>query len=154
MFEKMFEIYKNGGKECLKMDHYDLSETYPDYSPDQWREFLQDPQASLYAEQEFAVVRKAEMRKIMSDISDSNSVGKAQILNALSAQNEKAEGKKEGPIFIYTFIPPSEEQLKAPNVRIIDYAEAQRKGLQPEAHTNTEEKEIEKPKGDPRWIEN
>lgn len=150
-----FRIFKQAGLDALLANHYELAEQHPPYTSDDWRIFLQDPEASLYIQQEFTMIRDAEIRKIQAKASDNDrSVGAAQMINALTGVAEKTQGKKEGPIFIYSFIPPSSEQLKAPNVRIIDYIEAQEKGLQPkEIQITLNNEKIEKGELDPRWTE-
>jgi len=150
-----FELLKKLGKPGLLADHYDLAALNPQYTSDEWRILLQDPEVSLYIQQEFNMIRDAEVRKLQAMASDSNrSVGAAQMINAMVGVAEKAQGKRDGPMFIYSFVPPSPEQLKAPNVRIIDYAEAQAQGLQPKEQPITLENKVIKPtKGDPRWTE-
>lgn len=152
---KQFQLLKTMGKSGLLADHYELADKHPAYTSDDWRQLLQDPEVSLFISQEFKMIRDAEVRKLQAMASDSNrSVGAAQMINSMVAVAEKAETKKEGPVFIYTFVPPNPEQLKAPNVRIVDYAEAQEKGLQPkEIPITLTGKKIENPEGDPRWTE-
>ncbi len=153
MDKKQFELYKTLGKEGLLLDHYGLANSFPNFTADQWRVFLQDPEVSLYINQEFDLIRAATVRKLQAGASDNErSVGAAQLINAMSAQAEKAQGKKEGPVFIYSFVPPSPEQMKAPNIYIIDYKEAQEKGLQPKEQPVTIEAEIIQ-EVDPRWKE-
>lgn len=153
---KQFDLLKAMGKKGLLADHYELATKHPEYTSDDWRTLLQDPEISLYISQEFNMIRDAQIRNLQANASDANkSVGAAQMINAMQSVAEKAQGKKEGPIFIYTFVPPSDEQLKAPNVRVINYAEAQAKGLQPKEVPTAI---IQKPeelqlKGDPRWTE-
>jgi hypothetical protein len=55
------------------------------------------------------------MNELFANAGDSNSVGKAQLLNAISKYDED-NSTKEGPIFIYTYVPLNSEQEKAPNV--------------------------------------
>ena len=130
--EKQFELLKKEGKKGLLADHYELEERFPTYDSDDWRKLLQDPEVSLYIAQEFSMIREAEVRKLQAMASDaSRSVGVAQMINAMSSIAEKASNKKEGPTFVYCFVPPSAEQLKAENIRIVDYDLAIKKGLKP-----------------------
>jgi hypothetical protein len=156
--DEQFTLLKAMGKKGLLLDHYDLEKAQPEhpYTSDDWRKLLQDPEVSLYIAQEFQMIRDTEIRKLQASASDAQkSVGAAQMINAMQSVAEKAEGRKEGPMFIYSFVPPSSEQIKAPNVRVIDYIEAQKLGLQPEEVPVTlDNQKIPKPEGDDsRWKE-
>lgn len=145
---KQFEMLKSLGKEGLLLNHYELEEKLPEYSYEDWRELLKDPEVSLYITNEFDIIREAELRKIQAKASDdSKSVGLAQIMNSMQSLSEKSKGKKEGPVFIYTYIPPSSEQMKASNVRVVDYLKAKEEQEKPEEVLI---QEIQK--GDPRWL--
>ena len=59
------------------------------------------------------------MRKLLKDISsNSRSVGTAQMLTALNKMLETTN-TKEGPIFIYTYVPPNIKESNSGNVRIL-----------------------------------
>ena len=62
------------------------------------------------------IIRKAAMNELFANAGDSNSVGKAQLLNAISKYDED-NSVKDGPVFIYTYVPLNSEQEKAPNVQ-------------------------------------
>jgi hypothetical protein len=59
------------------------------------------------------------LRKLASDVSDSRSVGQAQLINAMQKLTEN-KTTKEGPAFIYCYVPLAETQRKAPNVQIVE----------------------------------
>lgn len=118
--EKMFEIFKKAGRNVLIMNHYELENFKPEYSLDQWREFLQEPKVQEYIRSEFAIIQESEMRKVISNASDNDtSVGKAQLINAMLNATEKVGSKREGNIIIYSYVLPNEEQAKATNTEII-----------------------------------
>jgi hypothetical protein len=102
---------------------YDVSAiTYIDYSgpiagkdANLWKQFLIDPEVSKWVSEEINLIRQSEIKKMIKDVSKSNSVGQAQLMNAL-AKMEETSNTKEGPIFIYTYVPLSPEQKKADNV--------------------------------------
>lgn len=116
LFEKLFSLFKAAGKEALKCNHYDLVGLIGTGSPDMWKEFLQDPQVNDYIRKETELLQAAEFRKILFDVSDKDtSVGKAQLINAMMSVTEK-QTNKEGPIIIYSYIQPNDEQKNTENI--------------------------------------
>ena len=117
--EQLFTLFKAQGKESLKANHYDLVGLIGIGTPDLWKEFLQDSEVNDYIKKETELLQAAEFRKILFDVSDKDtSVGKAQLINAMVAITEK-QTKKEGPIVIYSYIQPNEQQANAENTRRI-----------------------------------
>lgn len=117
--EQLFVLFKEQGKEALKANHYDLVGLIGKGTPDLWKEFLQDPDVNEYIKKETELLQAAEFRKILFDVSDKDtSVGKAQLINAMVAITDK-QTKKEGPIVIYSYIQPNEQQANAENIRRI-----------------------------------
>lgn len=115
--EKLFEKFKEAGKAALTMNHYELALNIPIATPDIWKWFLQQNEVNDYIQQEFTIIQSAEMRKIIANASEKDtSVGKAQLINAMMSVNERQSHKKDGPIIIYTYIQPNEEQKHASNV--------------------------------------
>ena len=117
--EQLFILFKSKGKDALKANHYDLVGLLGVGTPDLWKEFLQDSDVNDYIKKETELLQAAEFRKILFDVSDKDtSVGKAQLINAMVAITEK-QTKKEGPIVIYSYIQPNEQQANAENTRRI-----------------------------------
>ena len=117
--EQLFILFKSKGKDALKANHYDLVGLLGVGSPDLWKEFLQDSDVNDYIKKETELLQAAEFRKILFDVSDKDtSVGKAQLINAMVAITDK-QTKKEGPIVIYSYIQPNEQQSAAENIRRI-----------------------------------
>ena len=120
LFEEIFALFKAHGKDSLKCNHYDLVALTGKYTPDIWKEFLQAPEVNNYIRKETELLQAAEFRKILFDVSDKDtSVGKAQLINAMMSVTEK-QTNKEGPIIIYSYIQPNEEQKHAENVVKLD----------------------------------
>lgn len=120
MNEDMLKLFKQAGRTALIMNHYELTENYPEYSLEQWRTFLQDPKVQDYIRSEFAIIQESEMRKVIASASENDtSVGKAQLINAMLNATEKVGSKKDGNIIIYSYVLPNEEQAKALNTEII-----------------------------------
>lgn len=118
--EKMFKEFQTTGRDALIMNHYELEVMFPDYSLDQWREFLQDPKVQEYIRSEFAIIQESEMRKVIASASENDTpVGKAQLINAMLNASEKVGSKREGNIIVYAYVLPNEEQAKATNTEVI-----------------------------------
>lgn len=120
--EQMEEEFLNLGKEGLTMNHYDLAEVTTINDAAQWKHFLQNEYISKYINDEFTAIQDSELRKLIMNISDSSSVGKAQIINSLQkVLNEHAGDKKSGPAFIYTYVPLTDNEQHADNVEVLDH---------------------------------
>lgn len=118
---QMEEAFLKLGKEALTMSHYDLAE-YTDYDSSEWKQFLQNEYVSKYITDEFTAIQDSELRKLIINISDSNSVGKAQIINALQkVLNEHSGDQKSGPAFVYMYVPLTEEEQHADNVEVLKH---------------------------------
>lgn len=108
------------GAKALTLNHYDLATETGYGTPQSWKTFLTEPEIADWIKSELTLLQDAELRKLLHDISKSHSVGQAQIINALAKLTDDNKGTKEGPVFIYTYIPLSKEQEKAPNVIKLD----------------------------------
>lgn len=113
--ETLWNHFKELKQEALYASHYDLFEKTKYKTPDVWKNFLLLPEVVEYIRVEMEIIRKSAMNELFANAGDSNSVGKAQLLNAISKYDED-NSAKEGPIFIYTYVPLNSEQEKAPNV--------------------------------------
>jgi hypothetical protein len=120
--KQMEEAFLDLGKEALTMNHYDLADCTEFENPQEWKEFLQNEYVSKYINDEFTAIQDSELRKLIMNISDSSSVGKAQIINSLQkVLNEHAGDKKSGPAFVYMYVPLTEEEKHADNVEVLDH---------------------------------
>ena len=116
-FEQLKELYTNLGAEALALNHYELANKTGHGTPALWKTFLMEPEIKQYISTETAIIRNAELNKITSDLKGFRSVGQAQLISAL----QKLDGQNttaEGPVFIYSYVPLSEDQKAAPNVNI------------------------------------
>lgn len=114
-FDKCKEDFLALGERALTMNHYQLALETNVENPTIWRAFLLDPKVADYINSEMNIIRAASINEIVQNAPNSKSVGQAQLVNALLRINETAENK-EGPVFIYTYVPLNEEQKFAPNV--------------------------------------
>jgi len=115
LITECWKKYKELEQSAFAMNHYDLSKIYPCFTAEQWKLFLTDAQVSEWIQSELAFLQTAELNKILSNISTSKSIGQAQLINALSKLKEDVV-TKDGPIFIYMYVPLDEQQEHAPNI--------------------------------------
>jgi len=114
---QMWEQFKALEAKAIQMNHYDLARTTNQKDVQLWKQFLTDPEVTAYIDQEAQILTQSELRKLASDVSDSRSVGQAQLINAMSKLTDN-KTTKEGPIFIYTYVPLTASQAKASNVQL------------------------------------
>lgn len=112
---QMQEVFNELGSDAFFYSHHDLAAA-SEYSPMDWRMFLTDPRVQEYMQGELFLMQKSAVMKMMKDIDRSKSPGQAQLLNTL-VQQTNSNKTKDGPVFIYTYIPLNEEEKYAPNVR-------------------------------------
>jgi hypothetical protein len=119
--QEMLNEFKSLGRKALTMNHYDFAEiSEVADNPQDWKEFLQIEPIAEYITEEFNAIQDSELRKLILDINNSSSVGKAQLINALQKQlKEHADDKKTGPAFIYTYVPLNPEERNAENVEVL-----------------------------------
>ena len=120
LYQEMLMQFKALGKKALTMNHYDFAEVSEIKDPQAWKEFLQIEPVSEYITEEFNAIQDSELRKLILDINNSSSIGKAQLINALQKQlKENAGNEKTGPAFIYTYVPLNSEEQHADNVEVL-----------------------------------
>ena len=110
---EMWQIFKDLGQDALVMSHYDLA-SCTDYDADYWKMFLMEQDVTQFVRTELEMIQDSELKKIIKDISKSNSVGQAQLMNALMKLKDD-KGIKEGPVFIYNYVPLNKQQEKQNN---------------------------------------
>lgn len=121
LHNQMLKEFKDLGRKALTMNHYDFAEVTSVNNPQEWKEFLQIPPVSEYITEEFNAIQDSELRKLIMNISDSSSVGKAQLINAMQKQLKENENSgKTGPAFIYCYVPLNDEEINADNVEVLD----------------------------------
>lgn len=119
ILEKCWPIYKKLGDGAFAMNHYDLAKITDIHDSEMWKVFLMDPKVSDWIQEELALVQASELNKLLSNISKSNSVGRAQLINALTKLKDGVS-QKDGPTFIYMYVPLDEQQEHAPDVVKLD----------------------------------
>ncbi len=114
-FERCKKEFLKLGELALTMNHYQLAMETTIENPVIWKMFLLDPRIVDYINSEMNIIRNAGINEIIKQAPSSRSVGQAQLINAL-VKIDEASINKDGPVFIYSYVPLSEEQKFAPNV--------------------------------------
>lgn len=115
----MAEFFDGLGQDAFRKNHWELA-AISTYSADEWRTFLTDPVVAKFTRDEINAIAEMESRKIIMDVSkNARSTGTAQTLVALD-KTRGSSGKKDGPVFVYTYIPLNERELNAANVQIAE----------------------------------
>lgn len=78
-----------------------------------------EPDVKDYINSEMAIIQEAELQRMTKRASESRSTGQAQLMTAIQKMQEKTS-TKEGPVFVYCYVPLSTEQEQAPNVIKLD----------------------------------
>lgn len=118
-FETCKREFLRLGETALTMNHYKLATETSITDPIVWKMFLLDPRIADYISSEMNIIRSASINEIIKQAPNSRSVGQAQLINALVKIDEASENK-EGPVFIYSYVPLNDEQQYAPNVVLKD----------------------------------
>jgi hypothetical protein len=121
-FEKCKKQFLALGELALTMNHYQLAMETTIEDPILWKMFLLDPRIADYINSEMNIIRTAGINEIIKQAPNSRSVGQAQLINALVKIDEAATNK-DGPVFIYSYVPLNAEQKFAPNVMLQDIEE-------------------------------
>ena len=115
-FERCWKVFIGLKEDGLHYSHYQLAEYTDIKDPLIWREFLLDPRTADYISSEMNLIRSAAINYMVQNAPDSNSVGQSQLINALQKIDEQST-KKDGPVFIYSYVPLNNDQIGAENIR-------------------------------------
>lgn len=101
----------------ITWNHYDLAQFTEIDDIALWKEFLQNREVIDWLEEERIMLQQYELTKLSTDITNSRSVGQAQLISAMERiNNANKDTTSSGPIFIYTYIPLNAQQKQATNV--------------------------------------
>ena len=120
LIECLEEFEKLVPEDRLSMSVYDLAEftDIKDYT--RWIEFMKEPAVAEAIDEELNLYIDAQKRKLIQTTTiDDKSVGKAQLITALTKANEGGAGTG-GNLFVYNYIPLNENEKKRPNVNELD----------------------------------
>ena len=114
--ESLWELFEALGQKALTMSHYDLAKEVEGTTKDEWRDFLNEADVAEYIRNEMRIISDSIQKRMITDIiaGGDRSVGRAQIINTLDKINDGV-AKKDGPIFIYSYVPLDAQQEQAEN---------------------------------------
>lgn len=114
--DALWEKFEALGQKALTMSHYDLAEEVEGTTKDEWRDFLNEADVAEYIKNEMRIISDSIQKRMITDIvaGGDRSVGRAQIINTLDKINDGV-AKKDGPIFIYSYVPLDAQQEQAEN---------------------------------------
>ncbi len=115
--QQMQEAFNDIGVDALYLTHHELAAAI-EFNAMALCEFLPESRVRDFLETELSLMQQTSIMKMMKDIDQSRSTGQAQLLNTLIQQTNQSK-KKDGPIFIYSYIPLNEEETYAPNVQTL-----------------------------------
>lgn len=115
---ELFTMYQGMCPDALYMNHYELQAATMIPSAT-WKELLQINEIANWVKSELKTLRQAELAKITQDVSESKSVGQAQLITALQKVDSE-QNVKVGPAFVYCYVPLDVNQEKADNVKKLD----------------------------------
>lgn len=116
LLQQMQETF-NKIEDAIYKDHYELSRM-TDFSALSWKMFFTHPKIADWVTSEMTLIQQSKLRLLIKDIdANTKSTGLPQLINVLSGQLEDKDKKKDGPIFIYTYVPLNEQESEAPNVQ-------------------------------------
>jgi hypothetical protein len=123
-YELMKTFFFSHLPKSLYLTHYELAKLDPPNNPSSssidWREFLTTEDISQFIEQELSLLKQGEFKKLLQNISQTGkSVGIGQTLNALMKSME-VSSIKEGPVFIYTYVPPTPQEQGGSQVKVLE----------------------------------
>lgn len=116
--DAMQTTYNRLGFDALFMTHYQLS-SVSSFTPIQWKKFITDPRVSAFINEEMELLKKAKVATMLRESDHNKNVGQAQLLNTLLNQT-KGLDKKDGPAFVYCWVPLNENEQHAENVEVQD----------------------------------
>lgn len=106
----------------VQMSHYSL-ETASDkqFSALEWRQFKLHPMVASWLDEELGIMIKDRAFKLAEIVGENNSTATTQALTATLNYLDKKKDLVQNPtIFIYSFVPLSEMESQAPNVRTLE----------------------------------
>ena len=120
LIECLEEFEKLIPEDRLSMSVYDLAEFTDIKNYTRWIEFMKEPAVAEAIDEELNLYIGAQKRKLIQTTTiDDKSVGKAQLISALTKANESGTGAG-GNLFVYNYIPLNENERKRPNVNELD----------------------------------
>lgn len=107
--------------EMLEFNHYELWEKSGKmFNPIDWKNFRTHPRVDEWYIEELVLLANTKAFKLLGKAGDNRSVGEVQALNAsLNIIDKHSKKTKSQDKIVYCFIPLTESEEAAPNVKII-----------------------------------
>ena len=118
-YNQLKEFYLSKAPEVFYINNYELArmEDSPSTDPQEWKEFVTSPKMSEHIIKETQYLRKMELSKLLQDASKKDrAVGTAQLISSLDKVITSDNKEDSGVIFVYTYVPLTEEESHADNV--------------------------------------
>lgn len=122
MVEAFEELFDNIPPiKILGYSHYDLHKNTGLFSPTEWKRFLTDERIVEWYKTERSMMLRAQTMSFLEKLSQGKmNTGDATILGKLLESEDDEQDAEADTIFVYSFIPLTEEERGAPNVKILD----------------------------------
>lgn len=102
----------------LEWTPFELFMKSPGVSTSKWKEFLLEPTIVNWYASERKLLLQSQVNKLIREAGTSRSTASAQALGTLLKQLNETETTDSSTIFVYTFVPLTEQERKAPNVNV------------------------------------
>lgn len=108
--------------DILTWTHFDLSERSDLEDTEAWKRFLLDNRVQAWLDEELSIHIKSQVFKMVNSADATRSTAVVQTLNSFLHYLEKREvdPASEGPAFVYTFVPLTQAEAYAENVRVLE----------------------------------
>lgn len=105
-----------------QMSHYELEiASNREFSALEWRDFKLHPMVASWLDEEMGMIMKDRAFKLMDIVGENNSTATTQSLTAVLNYLDRKKDIVQNPtMFIYSFVPLSESEAQAPNVRTLE----------------------------------
>jgi hypothetical protein len=108
LFHAMQEAFNEQDVSALYMTHYDLA-NITDFTAMQWKEFLLDTRVAEAFQDELELITRIKIRSVIEHSDSMNNTAQAQLVNTLLSKSKKRDNK-EGPTFVYCYIPLNSQE--------------------------------------------
>lgn len=120
VFQQLNERYYPA---ILQWTHYDLAERSGIDDVERWKKFLLDPRIQAWLDEELSIHIKSQVFKMVGQSDANKSTAMVQTMNSFLNYLDKRETDpaSAGPAFVYMFVPLTEAEEYAENVKKLDF---------------------------------
>lgn len=118
--QELFSNLLTDFPDAIHFSPYELWKKENTVSPETWKEFLSNDKVDAWFQNELEIRVRSKAFKLLDSVGDNNSTATTQALSQIFGFMDKNKEKNIDPvIFVYSFIPLTPEEEKAPNVRTV-----------------------------------